>query len=275
LLGSDYELTVNGGFLHNEIVSLNEGATYLQVADADPSFRGIRPIRNQIGQSISSFFGYKVQGLFQSTEEVNAAATQEGAAPGRFRFVDMNGDGAITADDRTWLGSPVPKFTGGLTFKLKNIHNFDLEVYMFTSLGNKIWNQSRLFTDFYPLFSGASISERVKGSWTFENGGNSLPIFENVANFSTTGQANSYYVEDGSYLRFQNITIGYNLPVDVRSRLNLEKLRLYIGLNNIFTITNYEGLDPSVGGDVDTRYGIDVGNYPITRSFTFGLNLGF
>ena len=228
LIGSDYELTVNGGFLTNKIVALNEGATYLQIADADPEYRGIRPIRNQIGESISSFFGYKVMGLFQSTEEVNAAPTQEGAAPGRFRFQDINGDGAITTDDRTWLGSPVPKFTGGITFKLKNIRNFDFEVYMFTSLGNKIWNQSRLFTDFYPLFSGASISERVKGSWTFENGGNSIPIFENVANFSTTGQANSYYVEDGSYFRFQNITIGYNLPVDVRSRLNLEKLRLYL-----------------------------------------------
>ena len=79
LIGSDYELTVNGGFLHNEIVALNEGATYLQIADADPAFRGIRPIRNQIGQSISSFFGYKVQGLFQSTEEVNAAAYPRGS----------------------------------------------------------------------------------------------------------------------------------------------------------------------------------------------------
>jgi hypothetical protein len=82
IANSDYELTVNGGFLHNEIVALNEGATYLQIADADPDFRGIRPIRNQLGQSISSFFGYKVMGLFQSTEEVNAAATQDGAAPG-------------------------------------------------------------------------------------------------------------------------------------------------------------------------------------------------
>ncbi len=275
IMEADYELTINGGFLKNEIVALNEGATYLQIADADPSFRGIRPIRNQLGQSISSFFGYKVMGLFQSTEEVNAAPTQDGAAPGRFRYEDINGDGEITTDDRTWLGSPVPKFTGGITFKIKNFNGFDLEMYMFTSLGNKIWNQSKWFTDFYPSFAGAAISERVKESWTPENGGNTVPIFENNSNFSTNTQANSYYVEDGSYFRFQNITIGYNLPAPTLSRLSIEKLRLFIGLNNIFTITDYEGLDPSVGGDVDYRYGIDVGNYPITRSFTFGVNLGF
>ena len=201
--------------------------------------------------------------------------TQDGAAPGRFRYEDINGDGEITTDDRTWLGSPVPKFTGGITFKLKNIKGFDLEMYMFTSLGNKIFNMSRWYTDFYPSFTGAAIAERVKGSWTPENGGNSIPIFENNSNFSTNTQSNSYYVEDGSYFRFQNITIGYNLPAPTLSRLSLEKLRLFIGLNNIFTISEYDGLDPSVGGDVDTRYGIDIGNYPITRSFTFGLNLGF
>ena len=275
IANSDYELTVNGGFLHNEIVALNEGATYLQIADADPDFRGIRPIRNQLGQSISSFFGYKVMGLFQSTEEVNAAATQDGAAPGRFRYQDINGDGEITVDDRTWLGSPVPKFTGGITFKIKNFRNFDLEMYMFTSLGNKIFNMSKWYTDFYPSFTGAAIAQRVTGSWTPENGGNSIPIFENNSNFSTNTQSNSYYVEDGSYFRFQNITIGYNLPVATLSRMSLEKLRLFVGLNNIFTITDYDGLDPSVGGDVDFRYGIDIGNFPITRSFTFGLNLGF
>lgn len=267
-----YEVTLNGGFLENEIVELNPGATYL--TSEDPSYREIRPIRNQLGQSISSFFGYKVLGLFDSEEELENSPAQEGKGLGRFRYKDVNGDNVINADDRVWLGSPVPKFTGGLTIKL-NYSGFELETYMFASLGNKIWNQTRWFTDFYPSFSGASISERVKDSWTAENTNTDIPIFENISNFSTNTQANSFYVEDGSYFRMQNITIAYNLPVATLERANLTKVRFFAGLNNVFTITGYEGLDPSVGGDVDTRFGIDVGNYPITRSWTVGVNLGF
>lgn len=280
-----YEFTVNGGFLKNEIVALNPGATYLTTEN--PSYRGVTPIRNQIGRPISSFYGYEVIGLFQSQAEIDAAPFQPGvvrtqdATPenvtqgvGRFRFRDIDGDGEITSEDRTWLGSPVPKFTGGVNLRF-TYSGFELETYLFTSLGNKIWNQSKWFTDFYPSFAGASISERVKDSWTPENPGSSIPIFENVSNFSTNTQANSFYVEDGSYLRMQNISLAYNLSSNIVSRLNLSKLRFFAGVNNVFTISGYQGLDPGVGGDVDTRFGIDVGNYPITRSWTLGLNLGF
>jgi TonB-linked SusC/RagA family outer membrane protein len=268
-----YELTVNGGFLKNEIVELAEGITYLSGGNNEPSYRGIAPIRNQIGRSISSFFGFKTLGLFQDQEEVNSAPAQAGAAPGRFRFADINGDNVINQDDRVWLGSPVPKFTGGLNFKI-NYKLFTLESYMFASIGNKIWNQSKWFTDFYPSFAGAAISERVKDSWTPENTGASIPIFENVSNFSTNTQANSFYVEDGSFLRMQNISVSYTLPANLLSKFKLEKVRVIAGVNNVFTITGYEGLDPSVGGDADTRFGVDIGNYPITRSWTFGVNLG-
>lgn len=280
-----YELTVNGGFLKNEIVELNPGATYLTTEN--PSFRGITPIRNQLGHSISAFYGFQTLGLFQTQAEIDAAPKQAGVirtqdadaenvaqGVGRFRFADTNGDGEITQDDRVYLGSPVPKFTGGITFKV-NYRGFDFETYMFASVGNKIWNQSKWFTDFYPSFAGASISERVKDSWTPTNTGASIPIFENVSNFSTNTQANSFYVEDGTYFRMQNITVGYNLPAATLARLNMEKLRIFAGVNNVFTVTGYDGLDPSVGGDVDTRFGIDIGNYPITRSWTFGINLGF
>jgi TonB-dependent starch-binding outer membrane protein SusC len=270
-----YEVTVNGGFLKNEIVSLAPGITYLSGSgNNDPSYRGIRPIRNQEGRSISAFYGYQVTGLFQTAEEVASAPQQAGAAPGRFRYADINGDHSITADDRTYLGSPVPKFTGGITLKL-GYKGFELESYMFTSIGNKIWNQSRWFTDFYPSFAGAAISARVKDSWTPTNTGATLPIFENVSNFSTNTQASSFYIEDGSYFRMQNVTLAYNLPLVQIEKFHLQKLRVFAGVNNVFTITGYKGLDPSVGGDVDTRFGIDVGNYPLTRSWTFGLGLVF
>ncbi|GAA4467415.1 TonB-dependent receptor [Nibrella saemangeumensis] len=267
-----YEVNFTAGVLSNKIVELAPGLTYLTTVN--PGFRGINPIRNQLGYSISSFYGYQVLGLFQSKEEVAAAPTQEGAAPGRFRYADIDGNGKIDINDRTYLGSPVPKFTSGLNLQL-NFKNFDLATYFYASVGNKIFNVSKWFTDFYPSFAGAAISERVKDSWTPENRDASTPIFEKASNFSTNTQANSWYVEDGSYLRMQNLTLGYTMPANILERARLQRLRVFVSTNNLFTVTKYQGLDPSVGGNADTNFGIDVGNYPITRSWTIGLNLGF
>ncbi|WP_247235242.1 TonB-dependent receptor [Telluribacter sp. SYSU D00476] len=267
-----YDLNLTFATLQNKIVEVAPGLDYLLTVN--PGFRGIFPIRNQRGYSLSSFYGYKVLGLFQNAEEVRNAPTQEGAAPGRFRYADINGDGKIDVNDRTYLGSPVPKFTGGLNFTL-TYKNFDLNTYLYTSLGNKIFNVSKLFTDFYPTFAGAAISERVKDSWTPQNTNTDQPIFEKASNFSTNAQANSWYVEDGSYVRLQNISLGYTLPGDLLSRARMQRLRVFVSTNNVFTITKYKGLDPSVGGNADTNFGIDVGNYPITRSVTAGINLSF
>jgi TonB-dependent starch-binding outer membrane protein SusC len=269
--GMQYEIAANGSFLKNEITELAPGLTYLTTVN--PGFRGINPIRNQLGYSISSFYGYQVQGLFRDAAEVNSAAAQDGAAPGRFRYKDLNGDNKIDENDRTYLGSPVPKFTGGMNFIVR-YKNFDIETYIYTSLGNKIFNVSKWFTDFYPSFQGAAISERVKDSWTPTNTGATIPVFESASNFSTNTQSNSFYIEDGSFLRMQNLTFGYNLPSPVLDRFKMTKLRVYASVNNLFTITKYEGLDPAVGGAADTNFGIDLGNYPITRSFTIGVNLG-
>jgi hypothetical protein len=270
--GITFDLQVNGSFLHNEISELAPGLEY--ITTINPGFRGISPIRNGIGQPISSFFGYKVAGLFQNTGEVTGAATQSGAAPGRFRYEDINNDGVIDDKDRTYLGSPVPTFTGGFNFTLR-YGGFDFGGYLYTSLGGDIWNQSKWFTDFYPSFQGAAISERVKDSWTPTNTGATIPIFESASNFSTNTQANSFYIESGNYLRLQNVTLGYTLPAHVLARLKMTRLRVYTSLNNLFTITNYSGLDPAVGGNADTNFGIDVGNYPITKGFTAGVNIGF
>ncbi|MEZ0540848.1 SusC/RagA family TonB-linked outer membrane protein [Fibrella arboris] len=267
-----YEANVTASFLSNKIVSLAPGITYLTTVN--PAFRGINPIRNQLGYSLSAFYGYQVLGLFQSKAEVDGAPTQEGAAPGRFRYADINGDGKITADDRTYLGSPVPKFTGGLNLKF-TYKAFDIEMYGYTSIGNKIFNQSKWFTDFYPSFAGAAISNRVKNSWSTTNTSATIPIFESASNFSTNTQSNSYYVEDGSYFRMQNLSIGYNLPSSLLTRTKLQRLRVFVSTNNLFTITKYQGLDPSVGGNADTNFGIDVGNYPITRSVLGGVSLAF
>lgn len=284
-VGSDlrYEVTLNGGFLRNEIVELAPGIEDLPNRSA--TYRGITPVLNQVGQPLSAFYGYDVVGIFADQAAVDAAPDQDGAAPGRFQFRDIDGfdedgnligmpDGVIDAADRTNLGNPIPDFTGGLTIKL-NYRAFELEMYSFASIGNEVYNMSKLFTDFYPLFPGAAISERVKDSWSFEDPTGDIPLFETVSNFSTNTQSNSFYVEDGSYFRMQNITLGYYLPASVLDDLNLSKFRIFAGVNNVFTISGYSGLDPGIGGAADTNFGIDLGNYPITRSWTFGVNIGF
>jgi len=270
--GFQFEVAVNGSFLHNEITALAPGLSYLTTAN--PGFRGINPIRNQLGYSISSFYGYVVDGLFKDAADVSAHAQQADAAPGRFKYRDINGDNKIDESDRAYLGSPVPKFTGGITVTLR-YKNFDLVAYGYTSQGNKIFNVSKWFTDFYPSFQGAAISNRVKDSWTPQNLNATTPIFESASNFSTNTQSNSFYVEKGNFFRMQNLTLGYTLPTAILDKPKMTRLRVYASTNNLFTITKYSGLDPAVGGAADTNFGIDVGNYPITRSYTIGLNLGF
>ncbi len=281
---SGYELTLTGSWLKNEITKIADNIDYF---DAFPASNRLAStmVRNQVGQSISSFYGYEVLGLFQSDADVAGSPTQDGAAPGRFKFADLDGyddagklmgkpDGKIDAADRTFIGSPVPKFTGGMNLKV-TIGAFDVETYLYASYGNKIFNLSKWFTDFYPSFSGAAISARVKDSWSTSNTGAELPIFESASNFSTNQNPNSYYVEDGSFLRMQNLTVGYNVPKSVMGRLNVSRLRVYAATNNVFTLSKYQGLDPAVGGAADTNFGIDVGNYPVTRSVMVGVGVTF
>ncbi|QJW88819.1 TonB-dependent receptor [Spirosoma taeanense] len=266
-----YELNATGGFLQNTIQSLAPGSPYF---DAGGTRLNGNVVRNQPGHPISSFYGYKVLGLFNTTEEIRSAPTQEGAGLGRFRYADLNGDGKISGDDRTFLGSPVPNFTGGLTVTLR-YRGFDFSAYAYTSLGNQIFNNSKWFTDFYPSFTGAAVSARVKDSWTPSNMDTNIPIFEGVSNFSTNTVPNSYYVENGSYMRLQNISVGYNLPTSLLSGIGLQRVRVSASANNILTVTSYTGLDPAVGGAADSNFGVDIGNYPLTRSYNVGLSIGF
>ena len=269
--GLTYEVTGIASYLNNTITSLAPGVPYTQSGGTRLSGN---VVRNAPGQALSSFYGYKVIGLFNSKEEVAAAPTQDGAAPGRFRFQDTNGDGKIDANDRQFLGSPIPKVTGSITLTLR-YKGFDLATNLYASLGNKIFNNQRWFTDFYPSFTGAAIAARVKDSWLPTHTNTNIPIFESASNFSTNTQPNSYYVENGSYGRMQYLTLGYTLPANILNKVNLSRLRLSLTATNLFTITKYQGLDPAVGGSADTNFGIDVGNYPITRAYNVGLSFGF
>ncbi len=275
-----YEATFTGSFLRNEVVELAENIEFFNSGGT----RIGAPVRNLVGQPMSTFFGYQVEGLFRDAADIADSPTQSGAAPGRFKFADINGrneegdltgrpDGIVNEADRTVIGNPIPTFTGGLNLRVAYA-GFDIETFLYASLGNEIFNFSKWFTDFYPSFPGAAISTRVKDSWTPNNLDAEIPVFENVSNFSTNTQINSFYVEDGSYLRMRHITLGYTVP-QAAFRGVFSRARVYVSANNIFTISGYKGLDPQVGGSADTDFGVDVGNYPVTRSFNFGLGLGF
>ncbi len=268
-----YELTVNGAFLKNEITFLAPGLDV--ITSIDPGFRGINPIRNQVGQPMSSFFGYRMIGYFSSEADVNNSPTQEGAGVGRFKYEDIDGDGAITPDDRTFIGNPIPDFTGGLSLNL-SYKNLSFDMYWYASVGNEIWNQSKWFTDFFGSFEGSGKGVRAKQSWTPELGDNAeAPIWESASNLSTNAGGNSWYVEDGSDLRLQQVALSYTFQDNFASKLGLGSLNVGFAANNLITITGYKGLDPQVGGAADTNFGIDVGNYPVTRGFTFRLGASF
>ncbi|MDF9800947.1 TonB-linked SusC/RagA family outer membrane protein [Catalinimonas alkaloidigena] len=270
----NFEVTANAGFLRNEIVAIAPNVPFFE--GGGTRFGNV--VRNQPGQPMSSYFGYNVVGLYQNQEEVDNSPEQLGKGVGRFRYEDTNGDGVITPDDRTYLGDPVPDFTGGLNLKV-NYRNWDFETYLYVSAGFENYHFAKWFTDFYPSFTGAAKGVNVKDSFVPQelggNGGNTVPIYENVSNFSTNTQSNSYFVEDGSYARLTNLQIGYNFPDYMLEPIGIDRLRLYVQATNLFTITNYSGLDPGVGGQADTNFGLDIGNPPVTRGFNVGVNLGF
>lgn len=230
-------------------------------------------VRNQEGQPVSSFFGYEVVGLFQSEEDVEASPTQTGAAPGRFKYRDVDGDGQITPDDRTFFGDPNPDFTYGLNLGL-TYKSFDLSTIFYGSQGNENLNLVRYYTDFFSTFVGGK-SNVLLNAWSPENRDTTIPVIEGESSFSTSGVPNSYYLEDASFLRLRSMILGYTTNPKALQKVGLSKLRVYLQGTNLFTLTKYTGLDPELGGN-SANFGIDYGNYPNNqRSFLFGLNLSF
>ncbi|CAL1519058.1 TonB-dependent receptor [Chitinophaga sp. MM2321] len=230
-------------------------------------------VRNQEGHPVSAFYGYEVMHLFRDDDEVNKAPTQTGAAPGRFRYSDVNGDGKIDAADRTFLGNPNPDFTYGVNLGI-NYKGFDLSAIFYGSQGNEVVNALKVNTHFFGTYVGGK-SKDLLDAWTPENTGATIPKVESANNFSTSGVLNSFFVEDGSYLRLRSLSLGYTLNPAVLQRIRMERLRIYCQATNLFTITKYSGLDPELGGS-SASFGIDYGNYPNNqKTVLVGINLSF
>ena len=247
-----------------------------------PTIRNITPTRNEVGHPVSSFFGYKVIGIFKDAADVTASPKQTDAQPGVFKYADVNGDGKIDASDRTYIGDPNPKFTYGLNLAY-TYKSFDASAFFFGSAGNDIFDNTKTFTDFPDFFKGGIRREVAVNSWTTTNTGSSIPKMMTSGSFSTDAVSNSYFISKGSYLRLKQIQIGYTMPAGMLTKYGIDRLRVYLQAANLFTITGYKGLDPELqpqqsNGNISSPvsgFGIDNGNYPHGASFLIGVNLSF
>lgn len=279
----NYTLSINGSHYKNEIRRIDGTADFF-FANTTVGRHGFTPI-NQVGGEIGSFYGLQTDGLFMNQEEVDQHASQDGAAPGRVKFVDTNGDGVINANDRTIIGSPHPDFTGGLNFGLQ-FKNWDFSTSLYASIGNEIYDVQKEFYIFR-TFSTTVREDLLTESAIVENGTVQNPDAKypriDLNDTFSGGQPSEFYVEDGSYLRLRNVQIGYTLPTGIIPRLR--NMRIYVSGQNLLTFTGYDGLDPSLpaanisnsqGADTrDQYFGIDRGAYPNNKIFSIGLNASF
>jgi TonB-linked SusC/RagA family outer membrane protein len=241
-------------------------------------------IRTQAGHPISSFYGYQIDGIYQNAAEIAAGPDQAGKVIGSWRYKDLDGDKKITDADKTFLGSPLPKFQSGINLGL-NYKGFDVAAFFFWNYGNKIYNYTKYYTDMVVFVGGVS-TRVLNDSWTPEHPGGTLPLLSTDPAKSgytslTTTTSNSYYVESGSYLRLRNLQIGYSIPKNILDRVKLQKLRIYVQGQNLFTITKYSGPDPDLSiqsgtnsnNKPDLYLGVDQSGFPNNRQFLAGINV--
>lgn len=231
-------------------------------------------VRNQVGHTVGSFFGYEVERLFTDDRDVSTSPTQEDAAPGRFKYHDVNNDGKITPDDRTFFGNPNPDFTYGINLGA-NYKGFDFSALFYGSQGNDVLNHVRYYTDFFGSFIGGKSNDLLYNSWTPQNVNAKTPVAELSNTFSTSGVANSYYMENGSFLKCRSLILGFTINPVILERFGVNRFRVYLQAANLFSITKYKGLDPELTGN-SSSFGIDYGNYPNNqKNLIVGLNLSF
>lgn len=271
-LNNSLDFSINTTFTsyENKVIDLPEPGYFYS-----GGFQGWTSIaRNEEGHPVSSFFGYDVIGLFDSDEEVAESPIQSGAAPGRFRYRDVDGDGKITPEDRTFIGDPNPDFTYGMNLGLK-YKNFDFSTMFYGSQGGEIVNTIRSYTHFFGGYVGNK-SNVLLDAWTPENMESTVPIVENGTTMSTSGTLNSYFIEDGSFFRLRSVILGYTLQPTILEKLGINRARIYAQGTNLFTITKYSGLDPELAGGSSSAFGIDYGGYPTNeKNYLLGFNISF
>jgi hypothetical protein len=271
----NYDASLNFTRYTNELTQLAEKGQVI--------YRGASRLGNVIaiqeGYPISSYFGYKIDGIFQNQAEVDAGPAMPYKTIGSWRLKDLNGDKKIDDADRTIIGNPIPKFQLGSNLSLA-YKNFDVSTFLFWNYGNDLYNFTKWFTDLRGFVGGVS-TRVLENSWSESNPNGTLPIISSKDTYSSS-ISTDYFVEKGSYFRMRTLQLGYKVPAAVSNRVRLNNVRVYLQGQNLFTVTNYTGADPdiSIVGDnnnsADDQFmGVDQANYPNSRQFIFGVNLGF
>ena len=251
----------NASYLHNELKNLGNDTGFLNYGISQFSDGGTRA---ENGQPFPFFYGYKTNGIIQNAAEAAEYNAKYGTnkQPGDFRFVDMNGDGVINSDDRTNIGNGVPTWTFGLNLDAE-WKGFDLSLFFQGVSGADVFDatyRQDIASGNYPTW--------VLQRWTGEGSSNSVPTLGKSENWVCSDM----YIQDGSYLRLKNITLGYTLPRNLTNRINVSRLRIYARAENLFTWTKYWGFDPEIGSG-STSLGVDYGVYPQARTYTLGFNI--
>lgn len=265
----NYSIKGNASYLHNELKNLGNDTGFLNYGINQFSDGGTRA---ENGQPFPFFYGYKTAGVFQNTAEVNAYVNSEGnliqpnAIPGDLRFVDMNGDGQITSDDRTNIGNGTPDWTFGLNLGAE-YKGFDFNLFLQGVAGVDVFDatyRQDMVSGNYPSW--------MLDRWSGEGTSNRVPRL--ALGDSKNWVCSDLYVQDGSYLRLKNISLGYTLPRSLTQKAKISRLRMYVMAENLFTWTKYWGYDPEIGSG-STSLGVDYGVYPQARTWTVGFNLSF
>jgi TonB-linked SusC/RagA family outer membrane protein len=274
-LNSELKYNVNVDLSHykNEIVKLAGVSGEILQGSA---YREQIYTRTQQGRAFPEFFGYVVEGIFQTADEAAAWPKAFGATgtynkPGHYKYKDLNDDKVINDLDRTYIGSPHPDFTAGLNFNV-SYKGFDLYALFYASVGNDMVNYVRRFTDFVQ-FAGGRSYDRLYNSWGSpylkDNTQAKLPMAE--TNDTQSQVVSTAFIEDASFLRLKNLKVGYDLNRVLKTKLR--NLQVYGQISNLFTITKYSGLDPEVNSS-GVNMGVDMGSWPTARQILFGVNIG-
>ena len=261
----------NASFLENKVTKLLPGRAFTD--DNSQSFQGMGNVtRTTLGRSFGEFYGYDMLGIFQSQAEVdnyksaNGTILQPRAKAGDVKFANLDGNNVIDAADRTFLGSPIPKMTYGLTLNLA-YKGFDFTAFGNGVTGNKIFQGLRRLD-----VSFANWQTKALDRWTPTNPSQTMPrVVQEDLNGNYT-KFSKLYLESGAYFRLKTLQLGYTLPKTISQKFGSQRCRVYVMSENLFTATKYTGYDPEIGGTV---LGIDRGVYPQARSFMLGLNVGF
>jgi hypothetical protein len=261
-----YSITVLGSTIKNTVLKVGGSSGIDSVLYGGYLANGIPVTQSRVGLPIGAFYGYKTNGIFQSVDDLNAYPHLSTAVPGDLRIVDVNKDGKIDGNDRTYIGSPIPKFILGLNLEA-DYKGFDFSVDIQGVYGNKIFNAKEVVRpDPY------NWEKHVLGAWTGPGTSNTEPIASYGGNNYLPSDK---FIQDGSFTRLRNVTLGYTLPSGLTRKIAVSQIRIYIKGSNIYTLTKFTGYTPEIGSSDVLSNGIDYGTYPITSVYSFGINLTF